>query len=110
MNAPALPPDTTGSTATYHLTANDFSANDNALSCVQIGDQRGELQGGIDKANANIATNRQGNQAAGYVAAVIFPPALLATQGNYSDKDTIKAAYQRLDTLNQLSVLKACQG
>jgi hypothetical protein len=109
MNAPALPPDTTGSTSTRHLTAQDFSPADNALSCTQIGDQRGALQSGIDKANANIAANRHDNQVAGYFGAAFFPPALLATEGNYSDKDVIKAAYQRMDVLNQLSVLKSCR-
>ncbi len=110
MKAPELPPDTTGSTSTRHLTAQDFAATDNALSCAQIADQRSALQIGIDKANADIAANRHGNQTAGYIGAALFPPALLATEGNYSDKDAINAAYQRLDVLNQLSVLKACPG
>jgi len=110
MGAPALPPDTTGSTSTRHLAAADFTAQDQALSCDQIGEQRAGLHKGIDQANANIAGNRQNNQVAGYFGAVLFAPLLVATEGNYNDKDIIKAAYARLDTLNQLSVYKGCPG
>ena len=109
MDAPPLPPDTTGSTSAHHVSAADFTPQDRELSCVQIGEQRGALHEGIDKANANIAGNRTGNQVAGYFGALFVLP-LVATQGNYSDKDVIKAAYVRLDTLNQLAVYKACSG
>lgn len=110
MDAPSLPPDTTGSTSLLHLSAADFTIADNNLSCAQIGDERDTLSKGMEQANANIASNRHTNQVAGYFGAALFPPVLLATEGNYSDKDFVKAAYQRLDVLNQLAVFKGCNG
>lgn len=107
MGAPPLPPDTTGSTSTHPVSAADFTAQDLALSCGQVDEQRTALHQGIDKANANIAGNRQTNQVAGYFGALFVVP-LVATEGNYSDKDIIKAAYARLDTLNQLAVYRSC--
>ncbi len=64
---------------------------------------------GIGQANANISANRHDNQVAGYFGFALLPPLLLATEGNYTDKDFIKAAYSRLDVLNQLAVFKTCQ-
>jgi hypothetical protein len=46
---------------------------------------------------------------AGYFGALFVVP-LVATEGNYSDKDIIKAAYARLDTLNKLAVYRGCPG
>jgi hypothetical protein len=107
MQAPPLPADTTGSTSTHRLSANDFSPQDTALYCGEIGTQRAALHKGIDQASANIAANRQNNQVAGYFGALFVLP-LVATEGNYNDKDIIKAAYARLDTLNQLAVYRSC--
>lgn len=104
--APPLPPDTTGTTSAHRLTERDFTAQDRGMTCFQIADQRSALRKGIDKANANIASNRDTNQVATYFGGWLLPLAL--TDGNYSDKDIIKAAYVRLDTLNQLSVLRSC--
>ena len=106
--APPLPDDTTGTTSVRHLTEGDFTRQDRAMTCAQIADQRSVLRNGIDKANANIADNRPGNQVAGYFGGLLTWP-LAFTEGNYGDKDIIKAAYVRLDTLNQLSVLRNCR-
>lgn len=109
MDAPHLPPDTTGATSLHHLTAADFSAEDAALTCEKIDTERHALQTGVDQANAHIAENRRDNQIAGYIGAALFLPALLATEGNYSDKDFIKLAYQRMDILDKLAVLRTCK-
>ena len=106
--APALPPDTTGSTSLHHVSVNDFTPADAALSCTDINAESAELKVKIEQANANIMANRAGNQAAAYIGAVIFPPAYLATEGNYADKDAIKAAYARQDVLLKLTILKGC--
>jgi hypothetical protein len=107
-SAPDLPPDTTGTTAQHHATASDFTAADNALSCDQIAAERNALKTKIDTANANIAANRSTNQAATYVGALV-PLAYIGTEGNYADKDAIKAAYARQDVLSKLSVVKGCR-
>lgn len=62
----------------------------------------------IDKANANILANRTQNQVAAYVGSVLFPPAYIATEGNYKDKNDIQTAYARQDTLIALARVKSC--
>ena len=106
--APSLPPDTTGTTSLGQVSAADFAPADAALSCAEIGAERADLNARMDTANANIKANRHGNQVAGYIGAVVTPFAYLATEGNYADKDAIKAAYARQDVLNKLAVLKGC--
>ena len=106
--APPLPPDTTGSTSVHPVSPADFAPADLALTCPQIADERASLKSKIDTANGNIAANRQNNEVAGYIGSLIFLPAYLATEGNYADKDAVKAAYARQDVLNKLDVLKRC--
>ena len=106
--APPLPQDTTGTTSTHLLSPADFTSVDLALSCADIATERTELKAKMDTANANIKANRVNNEVAGYIAGVVFLPALIATEGNYADKDAIKAAYGRQDTLDKLTALKKC--
>jgi phage shock protein A len=103
-SAPALPADTTGTTSLGHVSAADFTVDDMKLSCGQIRTERSDLKAQMDQANANIRANRTRNQVAAYIGG----PALLATEGNYADKDAIKAAYARQDVLDKLAVLKGC--
>jgi phage shock protein A len=103
-SAPALPADTTGTTSLGHVSAADFTVDDMKLSCGQIRTERSDLKAQMDQANANIRANRTRNQVAAYIGG----PALLATEGNYADKDAIKAAYARQDILDKLAVLKGC--
>jgi phage shock protein A len=103
-SAPALPADTTGTTSLGHVSAADFTVEDMKLSCGQIRTERSDLKAQMDQANANIRANRTRNQVAAYIGG----PALLATEGNYADKDAIKAAYARQDILDKLAVLKGC--
>jgi hypothetical protein len=107
-SAPALPPDTTGTTSQHHVTAADFAPADMALSCADVTAERASVKNKIDTANANIIANRQKNQIAGYIGGVVSPLAYLATEGNYADKDAVKAAYARQDVLDKLAVLKGC--
>ncbi|HVZ00507.1 MAG TPA: hypothetical protein VHA35_13450 [Dongiaceae bacterium] len=107
-SAPPLPPDTTGTTSRHRVTAADFSAADAALSCSQIAAERDMLQATIRKANADVAANRESNQAATMVGAFV-PLAYIGTEGNYADKDAIKAAYARQDVLDRLAVFKHCR-
>ena len=106
--APALPPDTTGATSQHRATAADLAPADAALSCDQVTTERAALKAKIDAANANIAANRSSNQAATYVGAFV-PLAYIGTEGNYADKDAIKAAYARQDVLNKVAVVKNCR-
>jgi hypothetical protein len=106
--APALPRDTTGTNATHPLSADEFSQADLALSCDQILAERNRLRDQIDRAKANINANRESNVAASAVGAMVFAPAYILTEGNYTDKDALKAGYARLDIVDKLAVFRHC--
>src|SRR5262245_13004292 len=72
-SAPPLPADTTGTTSLHPIAAEDFTPSDAALSCVDIATQRADLKAQMEKANANIAANRQTNQVAGYIGSAVLP-------------------------------------
>jgi hypothetical protein len=85
-----------------------FAPQDAQMSCDQIGDEWAASARERQTAEQNIAANRQNNQVAGYIGAVIFPPAYIATEGNYADKDRIVALQARRDVLIELARTKSC--
>jgi len=95
-------------TSQHTLSAADFSSADLALSCNEISDERAAQKAKIQQANANINANRQNNEVAGAIGSLVFAPAYLATEGNYADKDAVKAAYARQDVLDRLAHFKSC--
>jgi hypothetical protein len=107
-SAPALPPDTTSVNSLQRLTLADFTPADAALTCEQIAAERAQIAAGLDAANADIQANRTRNQVAGYIGAAFIPLAYLATEGNYAEKDKVKALYGRNDTLVRLGGVKRC--
>jgi hypothetical protein len=107
-HAPDLPPDTTGIGSVRRLTLADFDAADAALSCEQIAEQRRQIASDLGTANGNIEANRTHNQVTGFIGAAVLPLAYIATEGNYADKDRIRALYPRNDTLIKLASVKSC--
>jgi hypothetical protein len=107
-SAPALPPDTTSLHRQRELSAADFTREDTALSCDDIVAERQRNDEAMRSAHQRIELNRKNNQVAGYIGAVIFPPAYLATEGNYAEKDEIQRLYGRQDTLIKLAAFRAC--
>jgi hypothetical protein len=105
--APTLPPDTTSVNRTQSLALADFTTADQALSCDQIAAGLRSIDGEMQAANARIEANRVQNEVAGYFGVLYLVP-LVATEGNYAEKDEISRLYQRRDTLVKLAVLKAC--
>jgi len=106
--APPLPADTTGVTSQRHMSLADFSPQDANMACVDIAAERTRITAQLDEANANIQANRTRNEVAGYIGVVANPLALLATEGNDSDKDAMQRGYARQDTLIKLAQVKGC--
>jgi hypothetical protein len=103
-----LPPDTTSINSERHLSLADFSAQDAAMSCGDITAEHARLAALLKQANAAIEANRTQNQVVGYIGAAWFPPALLAMESNDKEKDEIRDAYARQDTLIALGRVKSC--
>jgi outer membrane murein-binding lipoprotein Lpp len=106
-SAPELPPDTTSVNRTHTATLDDFSQEDRALSCEQIGAERRHIADDMQAANGRIEANRTRNQVAGYVGA-LTGVGWLATDNNDDDKDQITKLYGRQDTLIKLAGVKNC--
>lgn len=107
--AAPLPPDIRGSTSQYQLKSSDFSAVDLAKSCQDIIDEQVSLKNGIETANATIQSTRSGDQAGGYVAAIVgLGPAVVYSQGHNDERNFVSSADRRLDALNQLAFYKKC--
>ena len=106
--APPLPPDTTSVNAEHHLSLADFPAQDAAMSCADVAAERTRITAQLDQANANIQANRTRKQVAGYIGVAVIPLALLATEGNDTDKAVVQKAYARQDTLIELGQIKRC--
>ncbi len=104
-----LPPDTTGTNRGKTVRIEDFSAEDAALSCIDIAAERQSLSAKMQAANASIEGNRVQNEAAVYAGGFLLVP-YLATESNSKEKDEIKALYARQDTLIKLAGVKNCTG
>ena len=86
--APALPP--AGAPQAVVPPAGDCADIDRRLAA-----QAAEM----DRLEAEIAAHRGSNQALGYFSAVLFPPLLLATEGNSAEKTALDARQQDRDRL-----------
>jgi hypothetical protein len=106
-SAPPLPTDTTAVNRQSIVTLNDFSAADAAMNCTNIVAERKSNQENIDKNNKAIEANRTQNQVAGVFGSLFIVP-YIATEGNYSEKDSIEALNKRQDILLKLSAVKHC--
>jgi hypothetical protein len=102
--APQLPPERTSARG-----LDSFSPQDAQLTCDQIAEEWATTGRDREVANQNIAANRHQNQVAGYIGAAFFPPAYLATEGNYADKDRLAELQARRDTLIDLARTKSCK-
>jgi hypothetical protein len=106
--APDLPTDTTSVNRKQSVTLDSFSAEDRALSCDQIADERARTVAAREEAVGKIEGNRTRNQVAGYLGSAVALPIWLATDQNDAEKQQIVALYQRQDALSKLAVAKGC--
>lgn len=107
--APALPPDTTGVTATRTVTLADFSAADAALDCAAIQAQRRQVAETMQAAQARVAADRTANQVGGYFLGVLyFAPYAAARGSTHPQKAELDQLYGRQDTLLKLANFRRC--
>lgn len=106
-SAPPLPTDTTGTNRVETQSLWDFPVSDGAMSCNAIADEMKANADKMDADNAAIQSNRQGNEIAGYLGGMYILP-LVATEGNYAEKDDITLLQNRQDVLRKLIAVKKC--
>lgn len=109
-NRPAadLPPDYGSVSARQSVTLAGFSEADRALGCPDIEVQRTALKADADALTKKVTSHRQNNQTAGYIGAVLFPPALFALELSSEDKASLDRIQGREDELIKLKSIKRC--
>ena len=85
-----------------------FSSEDVNLSCDEIAREWESLSRERQALSSRIGENRTRNQAAVYVGFAVFPPALILTEGNDTEKLRMVEIQSRRDTLIDLARTKAC--
>lgn len=107
-SAPDLPSDRSSVNAERQVSKIDFSAVDLALSCEAIAREQRGIRDKADAHNQSIRKHRGQNQAASYIAGVIFLPAILATESNEAEKAELDRLQQRHDDLVALRRVRDC--
>lgn len=107
--APDLPPDYGSVDAVVRSNLTDFDPEDRELTCPEIDGKRRMLREEAERLTARIAHRHSGNQAAGYVGAVLFAPALLALNLSEEEKNKLNTLQARDDTLIRLKSVKLCE-
>ncbi len=106
--APELPQDYGSVDANAILLAEDFSRADLGLSCDGIDREMSALSAEMRTLDSKIRGKHGSNEAAGYIAGVLFPPAILATDSGEGEKQALDAHQARRDEFVALKRLKSC--
>lgn len=80
------------------------------LTCAEIDEELKILEGDYALQAQDITNKRLQNQAAGYIAGALFPPALLAIDNSSEAKDKIESINRAKDELYKLRAFKKCSG
>lgn len=100
--APDLPP------ASSKALLKPLSQVEKNKSCSKLKARKQALLKEMKTLETEILSNRTRNQAAGYVAATIFLPALLATKGNEKEKALLDQKQKEIDRIITLKKAKKC--
>ena len=107
-SAPDLPPDYGSINATQEISLDAFSEQDANASCTEINAEQERVQVEFAAIENAITSTRQDDQTAGYLAAILLPPAGLAIEQKTERKEQLDHMQARLDELNALSRVKNC--
>lgn len=108
-SAPELPVDYASVNAQSTLSEADFEQADIEATCNEIAAERTEVTTSYDTLERQITSSREDEQAAGYLSAVLFPPAALAIPQKKEERAQLDEMQSRLDTLTALSRFKDCK-
>ena len=103
-----LPQDYSSVDARKRLSLDDFDPKTVTMTCQETEDELEDLNNVIASQEQDISSKRHGNQVAGYIGAVFFLPALLATDNSVEAKKKIDDINRALDKLYMLQAYKKC--
>jgi len=103
--APSLPAE---SAASSESILGSLPENVRSLTCGRIAAALAKLAEHDRQLESVIGNNRSGNQAAGYIAGVIFPPAILAAENNGAEKTQLDRNQKKRDELLLAQKAKRC--
>ena len=106
--APNLPEDYGSVHATDRISLADFDSEKAKLSCSDIKDELNALNTELNLQKQDIQNKRRQNQTAGYIGAVFFLPALLATDNSQEAKEKMTNIKDAKDLLFKLQTAKKC--
>lgn len=98
-NAPSLPPDLEGDASAISTAMSNVPQDIQQMTCKQINAEIENLAEHDSYLEQQIKENRGKNQVAGYIAGVIFLPALLATENDDGTKTLLDENQKRRDHL-----------
>ncbi|QSP94764.1 hypothetical protein LPB19_16590 [Marinobacter salinisoli] len=107
---PDLPRDISSIDATDKLSEKEFNKPDLEKSCSQLSEEINEIAQAREELYSNVSEKRAGDQAAGFIGVLIFPPALLFVDQREGLSTQLNEIHKRLDTINQLVKFKGCSG
>ena len=107
--APDLPPDYASVNARQELSLEDFNAKDAMATCEEIAAEREQIKANYVVVERQVTSTRGQDQAAGYLSAVLFPPAAILIDQNKDAKKVLDEWQARLDKLMALSTVKGCR-
>lgn len=99
-SAPSLP--------SSNASAANLSADEKAMTCELANERLGTNKLAAQKLEQEIASNRQSNQTAGYLAGALFPPLALATESNSAEKIDLDRLQLERDRLYIVIRAKRC--
>ncbi len=108
-SAPELPTDYASVNATSSLSDADFEQVDINATCEEVAAEKEGVLADYAMLEQQITSSRQEEQTAGYLSAVLFPPAALAIDRKEDEKERLDEMQARLDTLSALQRYKSCR-
>ncbi len=108
-SAPDLPPDYASVNARQELSLESFNDKDAKATCEEIAAERDQIKADYVALERQVTSTRGQDQTAGYLSAVLFPPAALLIDQNKDAKKVLDGWQARLDELTALSTVKSCR-
>lgn len=107
-NAPPLPPDLSHLPPEQRLLAGDAESPEGRMDCPALQQEAEQSRAQIRQYEGVILANRGQNQAAGYIGAALFLPALLAVRNDDDAKKNLDQLQAKADRIDRLRKAKGC--
>jgi hypothetical protein len=107
-NAPPLPPDLSHLPPEQRLLTGDAESPEGRMDCLALQQEAALNRAQIRQYEGVILANRGHNQAVGYIAGVVFVPALLAVKNDDDAKKNLDQLQAKADRIDRLGKARSC--